>query len=391
MNSTHWRASLLLVFISGLCSAQTFDIPGRSETIPDPEPDWVFVGTSLMDVSEDRFLGIVGLGGSGLGTAPIRVAHDSSAIFVPESFRSRGNRGERTDTVTVFDPATLAVSGEVIIPSKRALMSPVDGTSALTDDGRFLAVYNLTPAQSISVVDTESLEFVGEIATPGCSLVFGAGDLRYLMICANGDLLSVELNADGTERSKARIQNFFDPQEDPLRENGVRYGDYWIFASFDGLARSVGVAGSEPSFAEPWPLLSNRDRRQNWHIAGSQNMAVHQSSGRLYSIVRQSEEPLDDPADFDGTEIWVYDLATRERVDRFEAIPERESAGGGGGGIGSSSGDGASGIVVTQGDNPLLVTIGGGGVSVRNAMTGEYIHETLQRAPTEGRLTLMMQ
>jgi amicyanin-dependent methylamine dehydrogenase large subunit len=388
MSLVRLHVIVLLSLVAGLCGAQTFDSPGRSETIAAPEPDWVFVDTSLVDASEDRFLGIISLDGAGVIPASIRLTADGR-VFAPETFRTRGNRGARTDVVTVFDPATLAVASEVVIPPKRALMSPLDGATALTDDGRYFAVYNLTPAQSISIVNTESLAFVGEISTPGCSLVFGAGDLRFVMICANGDLLNVELNADGTERSKARIQSFFDPEQDPLRENGVRYRDQWIFASFDGIARTLDVSGANPSFGEPWSLLSDRDRRQNWRIAGSQNLAVHQASGRLYSIVRRSAQPLDDPADYDGNEIWVYDLATRERIDRFQGVPDRGAAGGGGG-LGGSSGDGASGIVVTQGANPLLVTIGGGGVSVRNAMTGEYVHRTLQRAPASGRLTLRM-
>jgi len=59
-------------------------------------------------------------------------------------------------------------------------------------------------------------------------------------------------------------------------------------------------------------------------------------------------------------------------------------------GIGSTSGDGASGILVTQGDGSVLVTMGGG-VSVRNAITGEYIHEQLKNVPGSGRLTLRNQ
>ena len=389
MISTQWRVAPLVLLVSGLVSAQTFDRPGRVETIPAAQRDWVFVDSSLVDVSDDQLLGIFSLDGAGV-TPPSIVLTDDGRVFAPESFRTRGNRGERTDVVTVFDPSTLAVAAEVVIPAKRALMSPLDGATALTDNRRFLAVYNLTPAQSISIVNTESLEFVGEISTPGCSLVFGAGDLRYFMLCANGDLLNVELNADGTERSKARIQGFFNPEEDPLRENGTRYRDQWIFASFEGMARTLDVSGGNPSIGVPWSLLNERDRRQNWRIAGGQNLTVHQASGRLYSIVRRSSQPLDDPADYDGHEIWVYDLATRERIDRFEGIPNRRNSGGGGG-LGGSSGDGASGIVVTQGANPLLVTAGGGGISVRNALTGEYIHETLQRAPAGGRLTLRMQ
>ena len=89
----------------------------------------------------------------------------------------------------------------------------------------------------------------------------------------------------------------------------------------------------------------------------------------------------------DGTEIWVYDLESRQRVQRLEAVPERENgAVRAAAGIGSTSGDGASGILVTQGDDAVLVTIGGG-VSVRHAITGEYIYERLKNVPGSGRLT----
>ncbi len=387
MISRLWLPGILIGAAITPGFAQEFDSFGRSEVLPEPERDWVFVDYSLVDVADDRFLGLIGVAET-FPSAAIEYSADGSSLFVVETFYTRGNRGDRTDTVTIFDTSTLGVSGEIVIPAKRALMLAVTGTLALTDNDRFLAVFNLTPATSISVVDVETRSFVGEISTPGCSLVFATGDLSYAMICANGDLLSVSLDENGREVSKERTEQFFDPEVDPIREPGVRYADEWLFASFDGILHSVDVSGSTPRIGESWSLLTASDRDQNWRITGRQPLAVHQQSGRLYVLARQNDEPLDDPADWDGTEIWSFDLATRERVQRLEALPESDESEGAGAAIGATSGDGASNIQVTQGDEPLLVSAAGSGISVRHAMTGEYLHERLQNAPSSGWLSL---
>ncbi len=367
--------------------SQEFDTFGRSEVLPEPERDWMFVDYSLVDVADDRFLGLIGVAET-FPTGAIEYSSDGASLFVVETFYTRGNRGERTDTLTIFDTTTLGVAGEIVIPAKRALMLAITGTLALTDNDRFLAVFNLTPATSISVVDIEAKSFVGEISTPGCSLVFSAGDLSYVMICANGDLLAVTIDENGREVSKERTEQFFDPEVDPIREPGVRYGDEWLFVSFDGVLHSVDVSGAMPRIGESWSLLSASDREENWRITGRQPLAVHQQSGRLYVLARQNDEPLDDPADWDGTEIWSFDLASRERVQRLEALPESDESDAGGAGLGSTTGDGAANILVTQGDEPLLVSAAGSGVSVRHAMSGEYLHERLQNAPSSGWLSL---
>ena len=380
---------LALAVAANYCLSQEFDSFGRSEVLPEPESDWVFVNYSLVDVTDDHFLGLIGAAQT-RRPADIEYSPDGTSLLLVETFYTRGNRGERTDIVTIFDTHTLGVAGEVVIPPKRALLLVVEGNLALTGNGRFLGVFNLTPATSISVVDIEKREFVGEVSTPGCSLVFSAGELSYMMICANGDLLTVTLDENGSEVSKERTERFFDPEEDPIREPGVRYGNEWLFVSFDGMLHTVDVSGAMPLIGENWSLLTAADREQNWRITGRQPLAVHRQSGRLYVLARQNDEPLDDPADWDGTEIWSFDLATRERLQRLEARPASGDAGGAGATLGSTSGDGASNILVTQGDEPLLVTAGGTGVSVRHALTGEYVHEGLENAPAGGWLTLGM-
>ena len=389
MITRNWLIALAFATAANPCFSQEFDAFGQSEVLPEPESDWVFVDYGLVDVTDDHFLGLIGVAQT-RRPAAFRFSPDGSSLFLVETFYTRGNRGERTDTVTIFDTTTLGVAGEVVIPPKRALLLVVEGTLALTDNGRFLGVFNLTPATSISVVDIENRSFVGEISTPGCSLVFSAGDLSYMMICANGDLLTVTLDENGREVSKERTEQFFDPETDPIREPGVRYGDEWLFVSFDGFLHTVDVSGAKPRVGESWSLLTAADREEDWRMSGRQPLAVHEQSGRLFVLARQNDEPLDDPADWDGTEIWSFDLAARERLQRLEARPDSAESEGAGATLGSTSGDGASNILVTQGDEPLLVSASGAGISVRHALNGEYVHERLQHAPNSGWLSLRM-
>src|SRR5262249_59986394 len=81
---------------------------------------------------------------------------------------------------------TVRPVAEIGSARKRGEWCPGNAANALSDDGRFMAVFNLTPATSISIVDVKARAFTAEIATPGCSLVFPAGPRRFLMLCANG-------------------------------------------------------------------------------------------------------------------------------------------------------------------------------------------------------------
>jgi len=168
----------------------------------------------------------------------------------------------------------------------------------------------------------------------------------------------------------------------------VRFDDDWLFVSYGGIVHPLDVSGATPHIGSTWSLLSDADRDADWRIAGNQHLAVHAASGRLFSLVRQNPDPLDDPGVMDGTEIWVYDLGSRRRIARWEARPD-EAVGGDGSGdsIGGTSGDGVANIAVTQGEQPLLIAAGNG-VSARNAMSGAYVHERLEHAPPGGRLTV---
>jgi len=290
---------------------------GRVESLPAPGPHWVWASDgvsrriALVDLDTGEMRGVVD-GGWGITTGLFSA---DGRTWIPETHYSRGSRGQRTDVVTAYGARSLAPEREIPIPAKRAINVLPVGNAALSDDDRFLAVFNQTPATSLSVVDLERGSFAGEIETPGCALVYGAGPRRFLMLCGDGAALWVEIDDQGNAIRKRRSEPFFDPEADPIMEKAVRRGATWYFPSFEGRVYEVDVSGPVPAFAEPWSLASDRERDQGWRIGGRQPLAVHRASGRLFTLMHQGgPDSHKDP----GREAWVFDLATRERTDTIE-------------------------------------------------------------------------
>ena len=378
---------LALTLLSGVVRADL----GESESLVAPYPaHWVWVGdpilerTALVDLETERLLGVVS---SGYRFPLLLHPAGASEFYTIDMFFSRKTRGTRTDAVTVYDATSLEPTAEIVIPPKRAVVVTTRSTAAIEDEGRFLAVFNLTPATSLSVVDLRERRFVRELETPGCSLVYAAGPRRFAMLCMDGALLVIDLDETGAETRRHRSEPFFDPQEDPVTEKAARWGSRWIFVSFEGFAYSVDLAGERPVFEERWSLFQDGDRSDDWRIGGTQHLAVHQASGRLYSLVHQGGPHTHKQA---GTEVWVYDLAKRERLQRIELessglalfmnpIDDEGFAGGllhwlAGQAMGSVPELAISEIAVTQEARPRLVTIGQiGGVAHYDADSGELL------------------
>jgi methylamine dehydrogenase heavy chain len=314
--------------------------------------------------------------------APL-VSAERGEIYLPETFYSRGSRGERSDVVTVYDAATLAPAHEIPIPPKRADVVHGVALAALLDDGRFLAIFNLTPATSVTVVDTVERRVAGELETPGCSLVYPAGPRRFAMLCGDGALQLVTLDERGAEASRWKSAPFFDPEQDPVTEKAVRRGAVWYFASFEGFVREVDVSGETARFAEPWSLFSDAERSASWKSGGSQHLALHQPSGRLYALVHQGGPHGHKEA---GTEVWVYDVVKRARVAQIRvgnlmAAFLSAQMGLEPSGFAAYLLDlavpsvGADSIAVTQDDAPRLFTVSrsAGSIGVHDALSGEWL------------------
>jgi len=383
----------LTLLLAGSAGAELpLEEVGRVATIATPySPHWIFVGdalgerTALVDLDDGRMLGTLD---SGFGIPQTLHPTRRSEIYAIETHYSRGSRGERSDVLTIYDKASLAPVAEVLLPPRRAISATPVAHAALSDDDRFAAIFNLTPATSLSIVDLEQRRFVGEIQTPGCSLVYPVGARRFAMLCMNGGLLVVRIDDSGREAGKQRSEPFFDPERDPVTEKAARIGDRWLFPSFDGWIHPVDFSGPEPKPGERWSLTSDRERADGWKIGGFQHLAIHEPSGTLYALMHEGGA---DSHKQPGSEVWVYDLAEQTRSRRVElvnpgftylgvpieggptwgwlldwladrimhAVPE----------IGVDS------IAVTPDDAPRLVTSGmfSGGLASFDALTGEFI------------------
>jgi len=361
---------------------------GRSLSLPaQPGPHWVWIGdmllrrASLWDADSGTFLGQLN---GGFGVVSPLTSLTRRQIYMPETHYTRHHRGERKDWVTIYDLPTLSVVGEVSIPPKRAEYASGVATSALLDGERFVVVFNLTPASSVSVVDVETQRFVGEISTPGCALVYPIGERSFAMLCGDGTLLAVHLDEDGREARRQRSEPFFDAENDPVTEKAARLGSQWVFVSFSGRAHPVEFGPDGPRPGETWSLIEEKDNARSWKIGGQQHLAAHAPTGRLYSLVHQGGEHTHKAP---GTEIWVYDTASQQRV---QTIPVRNLTAAFVSQVAELEGglverlvhwivpsSGASAIFVTQDPEPILLVASreAGTVAVLDALTGEFLRD----------------
>ena len=315
-----WVLSLPVI---GLADVAIEGVP-PSEVLPaKANPHWVWVDdivfhhmadgkAYLLDGDSGVFLGMLS---TGTGFVGLELPTDYSQLYSPETYFSRGTRGERTDVITFYDPRELKPTGEVIIPSKRFSAMPTENNSAITDDNRFLIVYNFTPAQSVSVIDLKERKLVGETDTAGCAMVLPSGNRRFQMMCGDGSLLTVSLDDKGEVTNKQRNEPFFDPQADWVTEKAVRWENTWIFVSFKGTVYPVDVSGERPKPGKPWSLFTEAEREASWRPGGIQHLAVHNATGKLYALVHQGGDGSHkDP----GQDVWVYDLKTQRQLQKIK-------------------------------------------------------------------------
>jgi len=228
--------SLLLLLATGSV-AQAGALPndplGAVRKLGAPAPHWMWVNDLVFPhmpdgqaylIDGDRGT-VLGQLSTGFGFIRLVIPQDHKVIYSPETYFSRGTRGTRSDVISIYDPGTLSPLGEIPIPAKRAFNVPVMANVELTDDDRFLLVYNFNPAQSVSVVDTRARKFVGEIETAGCALVYPTGPRSFFSTCADGTLLDVRLNDNGTLAHQERTSRMFDVSKDPATEKAVRVAD----------------------------------------------------------------------------------------------------------------------------------------------------------------------
>jgi len=294
------------------------------------------------------------------------ISPDGKTTAVTTTYFSRGGHGTRTDIVEFTDNSSLAIAGEIVLPTKRAQMQPTYFNLAYAPSGRFAYVAYITPALSFGVLDTANKKVVTEIDTAGCALVIPTGPSAVSSLCDSGRLLTVTLDGTGHEVSRALSDAFFNADSDPIFVQGIPAAGGYTFLSFNGQVYPIDFSGDKPVISSPWPLV-NAAERGVWRPGGQQVGAINRRLGRLYVPMHRGGEETHKEG---GTEIWVFDLDSHKRLERWPVSAEHLNP--------------VIAIQVTQDDKPLLFTGGEDGtVAVWDAKAGHVRHteKTLGQSP----------
>jgi methylamine dehydrogenase heavy chain len=229
--------------------------------------------------------------------------------------------GERTDLLTVYDYKNLSPIAEIVIPKKIEVLT-FPTYIQLMGDGRHVAVFNMTPAASVTIVDIIDRALAGEISTPGCALIMAVGKNDFLMICGDGTMQLIQLDDDGAESNRARSKAFFSVEDDPVFDRPVAYNGGWLLVSHLGQVYHVTVDGDDIDITAPWSMLGAEDVEEKWRPGGGQMQAVHEGTGLLYVLMHQGGEYTHHEP---GTEIWVYNIGAHRRIARIKLEGETDS------------------------------------------------------------------
>ncbi|KWI48386.1 amine dehydrogenase [Burkholderia pseudomultivorans] len=255
------------------------------------------------------------------GFAPgLAISPDHRTSFVATTYFSRGSHGMRTDVVEMTDNTTLDHTGEIVIPPKHAQHVPSPYNTAFSADGKRLYVANITPAASVTVIDVASKKVLSEVDMAACVLAYPSGNDRFTALCESGKALTVALDANGKETRRTMSDAFIDVDKDPAFVNASPYRGGYLFTTFSGNVRSADFSGAQPVFGKPWSLVTAAERADGWRPGGMQQTAVQAKLNRFYVLMHKGDEHSHkDP----GTEVWVYDLQTKQRIVRWNLAQQK--------------------------------------------------------------------
>ena len=336
---TDWIASALCLLASALLPLGSFaaatglkaaqfptPLPADADlsvaTLPSSYPrSWAFVAYAndkfeLLDVGSDQREVKGQLPGHESATA--LVSTRKPEIYVADTVWSRGNRGARTDYLTIYSKETLLPLGEVVLPgAKRALVVPMEGMLSFADSERLALVFNFTPASSVTVVDLEKRRVLDEVSVPGCSLAYSTGPRGFSSFCSGGTLLSVQLDDQGHVKNRYESAAFNKLDSDPLFTSSAEIGGVRYFPSFHGHLQPIDLSAAEPKILPSWPLVSSEEERENWRPSGLQLIASS-DDGHLYVLMQpDGHEGSHKEA---GSEVWSFDPKTHARLCRIRLV-----------------------------------------------------------------------
>ncbi|WP_245730519.1 amine dehydrogenase large subunit [Pseudohongiella acticola] len=349
---------------TGVVNAQWDTVVGDTGVIEGFDQHWVTVRRGdtvfLVDADEGVIGGTLLVSSFSPALAPRMSA---GLIYAYGSYYSRGSLGDRTDVVQIYDAATATAISEVEIPARAAGIGH-PGMMGLIND-RFAGVWNITPATSVSLVDIESETFVGEVSLPSCSGIYPEAE-GWISVCGDGTAQYIQLNTAGQETRRIQSASFFDVFTDPVYDYSVPAADGWMFMSFEGLLRKVSLDGDNLVVSEAFDINPESDGTadvngvmpkpdDNWRIGSYQPFAYHDGEALLATLMHDGggQETFEKP----GTELWIYNMITGNRGVRIELGEDVT----------------ARGVLITPGDDPLLLLATSDGLQVRDPRSGRLL------------------
>jgi methylamine dehydrogenase heavy chain len=315
---------------------------------PMPKPSWFFIqrgfvlpGTAIYDSATGKFIAQIET--PTLGDLAIDPA--GKKYYSAETHWTRRIHGTRQDYISVYDSQTLKFEGDIDIPG-RILVGGREHNFIVSDDGKMAYVYNFSPISSVNVIDLAKRKFVKSFELPGCAdLILNPG-VGLAALCSDGSLATINLT--GAKEEITRSDPFFSATGDPIFDN-LQYDkakDEVVMLSYTGLVYTAKL-GAKPMVSAPFSLQEAAGVRKgetkpldlNWYPGGGQPIALHRASGHLFVLMHSGEFW----SHKDGaSEIWDLDLASHKVVKRLtvEGHP--------------------SVINVTQEDSPKLIVVGDG-------------------------------
>lgn len=284
------------------------------------------------------------------------VSRSGTEIYTAETYYSRLTRGERTDVITVWDKATLAPTAEIILPGgKRQQQVTYKNNFQFINNEKWAVIANFTPAQSVTVVDLEARKILGDIDLPGCSMIYPTGERGFTTLCADGTMTTLQLAPDGALASSTNVDTTIDIDGQPLFAMPAMVGSTAWFVSYNGQIRGFDLSGPVAKPVGKTFAVGTADgAAPQWRPGGWQVIASD-AAGRLYVLMSPSGR--EGSHKDGGTEVWVLDPASGERLSRFALQSTAIS------------------IEVTRESSPrLIVARADSVVDVHDAKTGALIH-----------------
>ncbi|MBB4630992.1 amine dehydrogenase large subunit [Sphingosinicella soli] len=281
-----------------------------------------------------------------------------SEIYAGETFLSRLTRGERTDVVSIWDKATLAHKGEIVLPGgKRGMFVTLKNAMQFTNGEKWMLVFNFTPGSSVTVIDLEARTILGDIDLPGCMLTYPTGARGFTSLCADGTMMTVLLDEVGKAKSTTATRAVNDIDNDPWFMMPAMAGRTAWFVSFKGRLHGFDLSGDKPRDLGGFAMVPG-DAAKGWRPGGWQVTSAD-AAGHVYVLMDPNGAAGSHKNG--GTEVWVADTA-KKAVARKITMQNHTLS-----------------IEVTAGAKPYLVASRpDGNLDVYDANSGTFLHTVAQ-------------